>query len=98
MTDSTVFNGTRTEIAEWFEKYYSDIEAFGEDLSSLIHFDPAHPGTLTEDAREVVRQRCVQFLDEHKLPDGAGAVFSRSAVSSVVPGSSMRDTSSGPPS
>lgn len=82
MTESDKLSEAITSLSTWFENFYSDIEAFGRDLGDLIVFDPKKPGTLTESARVKVKERTVRFLDEHDLPDGSGAVFSRSATGS----------------
>jgi len=82
MTASLNVTDVVSALHDWFEQFYSDIEAFGEDISQHIEFDSGHPGFLTEKSRELVKQRSVQFLSEHALPDGAGAVFSRVATGS----------------
>lgn len=83
MTSSETLHTVHRMLSEWFEQYYSDIEAFGDDLSTIIEFDPSSTGNITEAARRKIRDRSVLFLDEHELPDGAGVVFSRSATGST---------------
>ena len=82
MSTVTTLTQSIADISAWFEKYYGDIETFGRDLSALVEFDTAHPGALTEKSSNLIEQRSVRFLDEHELPDGAGAVFARSVMGS----------------
>ena len=83
MTTSLSVSEVVSTLHDWFEQFYSDIEAFGADISEHLEFDAEHPGFLTEPSREAVKLRSVQFLNEHALPDGAGAVFSREATGSA---------------
>lgn len=82
MTLEPAINNAVTEIAGWFETFYNDIEAYGHDLSGMVIFDTKTPGALTQDSRAHMKARAVQFLNEHALPDGTGAVFSRAATGS----------------
>ena len=82
MIPAETLNDVHYVLSDWFETYYRDIEAFGEDLSAIIEFDPSHAGHVTDATRGSIRDRSVLFLDQHALPDGAGVVFSRSATGS----------------
>lgn len=82
MTDSATVHEAANALSQWFESFYSDIEAFGEDLSDLVEFSEKKPGTLMQSSSDGIKARAVRFLDEHALPDGCGAVFSRAATGS----------------
>lgn len=83
MTNPTPIDVQVERISRWFENYYRDIEAFGADLATRIHFDTARPGMLTQASRDYVQQRSVEFLNTHQMPSGAGVVFSREAIGST---------------
>jgi hypothetical protein len=82
MNASVSIQKTVLDLAAWFESFFSDIEVYGDDLSGLVVFDGKKPGALTQDSRAKMQVRAVQFLHEHALPDGTGAVFSRAATGS----------------
>lgn len=83
MTQTESLNDVRRTLSEWFERYYGDIEAFGEDLGKIIEFEPSGSGHITPATGQQIRDRSERFLDDHALPDGAGVVFSRAATGSA---------------
>lgn len=83
MTNSATVHEASTALSEWFEAFYSDIETFGADLGERVEFNEKKPGTVTQASSEALKARSVRFLNEHPLPDGCGAVFSRTATGSA---------------
>ncbi|UQN14335.1 cache domain-containing protein [Gulosibacter sp. ACHW.36C] len=66
-----------TEIADWFEGYFVDIERLRDEITAELAsvFTDARPVVISPPVSERIRQISVAFLERHPRSDGAGIVF-----------------------